>query len=67
MARKWADAGLVNFEDIVEAVEALSDGVTIYDADNKPLFINQAHQRRFPTMCDGLANGMTVREAFTAA
>jgi signal transduction histidine kinase/CheY-like chemotaxis protein len=67
MARNWAEAGLVNFDDIVEAVESLSDGVTIYDADHKPLFINQAHQRRFPTMCDGLANGMTVREAFTAA
>jgi signal transduction histidine kinase/ActR/RegA family two-component response regulator len=67
MARNWAEAGLVNFEDIVEAVESLSDGVTIYDANHKPLFINQAHQRRFPTMCDGLANGMSVREAFASA
>ncbi len=57
-----ADAHL-DMETIIEAIEALGDGIAIYDAQARPLYANSITIQRFGRMYADMANGMSYREA----
>ncbi len=48
----------------LEAIEKLSDGITIFDAAGRPLLHNELSEKRFPHLYAAFANGaQTYREA----
>ena len=48
---------------VLEAIEALNDGIAIYGADQSALYINAATRRRFPRMHADMDAGMSYRDA----
>jgi signal transduction histidine kinase/ActR/RegA family two-component response regulator len=47
-----------------EALECLPDGVSVYDADGRPIFFNSVSNQRFPNIKEAFENGAaTLREA----
>ena len=51
---------------MLEALQALNDGIAIYGPDDRQLFVNDVAYRRFRTYYQGMADGMTHIEALTA-
>ena len=51
---------------VLEALEALNDGIAIYGPDDRQLFVNDVAFRRFRTYYQGMSDGMTHLEALTA-
>jgi signal transduction histidine kinase/ActR/RegA family two-component response regulator len=60
--RLIADAHL-DMETIIEAIEALGDGIAIYDANARPLYANGMTMQRFGRMYADMEAGMSYREA----
>jgi signal transduction histidine kinase/CheY-like chemotaxis protein len=54
-------------ETLVEALEALSDGIAIYGADARPIYSNSTTRRRFATLQADMDRGLTYREALSGA
>ena len=53
-------------ETLVEALDALGDGIAIYDNNANPLFTNEVTRRRFARMYADMDAGMTYRQAIEA-
>jgi signal transduction histidine kinase/ActR/RegA family two-component response regulator len=51
---------------VLEALQALNDGIAIYGPDDRQLFVNEVAYRRFRTYYQGMADGMTHIEALSA-
>jgi signal transduction histidine kinase/ActR/RegA family two-component response regulator len=62
-----SDEHLLEMETVVEALEALGDGIAIYDADDIPIFTNAVTRRRFASIYENVAKGMNYRESTEAA
>ncbi len=56
----------LDVETVLEALEALNDGIAIYGPDDRQLFVNAVAYRRFRTYYQGMADGMSHREALAA-
>ncbi len=61
-----AEADL-DMETLVEALEALGDGIAIYDQNDTPIFTNSITRRRFASIYADVAKGMSYRESTEAA
>ena len=59
-----ADAHL-DMETIIEAIEALGDGIAIYDANARPLYANSVTMQRFGRMYADMQAGRSYREALS--
>ncbi|MBC8020262.1 MAG: response regulator, partial [Methyloceanibacter sp.] len=57
----------LDMETVVEAIEALSDGIAIYDANDVPIFTNEVTRRRFGSIYADVSRGMNYRESTEAA
>jgi signal transduction histidine kinase/ActR/RegA family two-component response regulator len=53
---------LLDMETVVEAIEALGDGIAIYDQHDVPIFTNAVTRRRFASIYANVAKGMSYRE-----
>ncbi len=51
---------------VLEALQALNDGIAIYGPDDRQLFVNDVAYRRFQIYYQGMADGMTHMEALSA-
>ena len=58
---------LLDMDTVVEALEALGDGIAIYDQNDKPIFTNSVTRRRFASIYADTAKGMSYRESTEAA
>jgi signal transduction histidine kinase/CheY-like chemotaxis protein len=56
----------LDVETVLEALQALNDGIAIYGPDDRQLFVNEIAFRRFSTYYQGMADGMTHMEALAA-
>jgi signal transduction histidine kinase/CheY-like chemotaxis protein len=56
----------LDVETVLEALEALNDGIAIYGPDDRQLYVNEVAYRRFRTYYQGMADGMTHVEALAA-
>jgi signal transduction histidine kinase/CheY-like chemotaxis protein len=56
----------LDVETVLEALQALNDGIAIYGPDDRQLFVNEVAYRRFRTYYQGMADGLTHLEALTA-
>jgi signal transduction histidine kinase/CheY-like chemotaxis protein len=56
----------LDVETVLEALQALNDGIAIYGPDDRQLFVNDVAYRRFRTYYQGMADGLTHLEALTA-
>jgi signal transduction histidine kinase/AmiR/NasT family two-component response regulator len=56
----------LDLETMIEAIEALGDGIAIYDADARPLYANAVTLKRFGLMYADMDAGMSYREALEA-
>jgi signal transduction histidine kinase/ActR/RegA family two-component response regulator len=54
-------------ETLVEALEALPDGIAIYGPDSRPIYSNTATRRRFAALQADMDQGLTYREALSRA
>jgi signal transduction histidine kinase/ActR/RegA family two-component response regulator len=61
-----ASSNELNVETVLEALQALNDGIAIYGPDDRQLFVNDVAYRRFRTYYQGMADGMTHVEALKA-
>ncbi len=52
---------------LLEALEKMSDSLTIFDSTSSVLYANQLARARFPALYDSLENGLTRREANLAS
>jgi hypothetical protein len=52
---------------VLEALQALNDGIAIYGPDDRQLFVSDVAYRRFKTYYQGMADGLTHREALAQA
>jgi len=50
-------------ETLVEALDALGDGIAIYDSNANPIFMNDVTRRRFGRMYAEMAAGKTYRQS----
>ena len=57
------EASPLDMETLVEALDALGDGIAIYDSNANPIFMNEVTRRRFGRMYADMAAGMTYRES----
>jgi signal transduction histidine kinase/ActR/RegA family two-component response regulator len=57
----------LDVETVLEALEALNDGIAIYGPDDRQLYVNEVGMQRFGKMYDDLASGMDHLEALAAA
>jgi len=62
-----ASSGELDVETVLEALQALNDGIAIYGPDDRQLFVSDVAYRRFRTYYQGMADGMTHRDALLAA
>ena len=53
----------LDLETVLEAIEALGDGIAIYDKDARPLYANAVTLKRFALMYADMDAGMSYREA----
>src|ERR1041384_3132941 len=58
---------LLDMDTVVEALEALGDGIAIYNQNDIPIFTNAVTRRRFATVYEDVAKGMTYRQSTEAA
>ncbi len=56
----------LDLETVLEAIEALGDGIAIYDANAQPLYANAVTLKRFARMYADMDAGMSYREALEA-
>jgi signal transduction histidine kinase/ActR/RegA family two-component response regulator len=56
----------LDVETVLEALQALNDGIAIYGPDDRQLFVNDVAFRRFSTYYQGMADGLTHTEALRA-
>ncbi len=56
----------LDVETVLEALQALNDGIAIYGPDDRQLFVNEVAYRRFRTYYQSMADGLTHLEALTA-
>jgi hypothetical protein len=63
--RVTADAHL-DMDTLVEAIEALNDGIAIYDSNANPIFTNGVTRRRFAKMYADMEAGLTHQQAIEA-
>jgi hypothetical protein len=56
----------LDVETVLEALQALNDGIAIYGPDDRQLFVNEIAYRRFRTYYQAMADGMTHMEALAA-
>ena len=56
----------LDVETVLEALQALNDGIAIYGPDDRQLFVNDVAYRRFRTYYQGMADGLSHLEALTA-
>ncbi len=57
----------LDVETVLEALQALNDGIAIYGPDDRQLFVNEVAYNRFRTYYQGMADGLTHMEALRAA
>jgi signal transduction histidine kinase/ActR/RegA family two-component response regulator len=55
--------GLLDLDTVVEALEALGDGIAIYNQDDIPIFTNEVTRRRFASVYADVAAGYGYRES----
>src|SRR5262245_66221287 len=60
------DTADLDVETVLEALQALNDGIAIYGPDDRQLFVNDVAYRRFRTYYQGMADGLSHHEALTA-
>ncbi len=56
----------LDLETVLEAIEALGDGIAIYDKDARPIYANSVTLERFGRMYADMDAGMNYREALEA-
>ena len=56
----------LDVETVLEALQALNDGIAIYGPDDRQLFVNEVAYNRFSTYYQGMADGLTHTEALMA-
>ena len=56
----------LDVETVLEALQALNDGIAIYGPDDRQLFVNDVAYSRFSTYYQAMADGMTHTEALEA-
>ncbi len=56
----------LDLDTVLEAIEALGDGIAIYDANARPLYANAVTLKRFGRMYADMDAGMSYREALAA-
>jgi signal transduction histidine kinase/CheY-like chemotaxis protein len=56
----------LDVETVLEALQALNDGIAIYGPDDRQLFVNDVAYRRFRAYYQGMADGLTHLEALAA-
>jgi len=57
----------LDIETMLEALDALNDGIAIYGPDDRQLFVNGVAYRRFRTYYQGMADGLSHLDALRAA
>src|SRR5262245_27222095 len=57
----------LDIETVLEALDALNDGIAIYGADARPIFSNSVSRTRFARHDADMAAGMSYREAVVSA
>ncbi|MBC8020263.1 MAG: response regulator [Methyloceanibacter sp.] len=57
----------LDVETVLEALQALNDGIAIYGPDDRQLFVNDTAYRRFRTYYQGMADGLSHIDALRAA
>jgi signal transduction histidine kinase/CheY-like chemotaxis protein len=62
-----AESSELDVETVLEALQALNDGIAIYGPDDRQLFVNDVAYRRFRTYYQSMADGLTHLEALRAA
>ncbi len=60
------DSQHLDLETVLEAIEALGDGIAIYDENARPLYANAVTLKRFAKMYADMEAGMSYREALEA-
>jgi signal transduction histidine kinase/ActR/RegA family two-component response regulator len=58
---------LLDMDTVVEALEALGDGIAIYNQNDVPIFTNAVTRRRFASIYADTAKGMSYRQSTEAA
>ena len=56
----------LDMETLIEALEALGDGIAIYDSNASPIFTNGVSRRRFAQMYADVEAGMSYRQSIEA-
>jgi signal transduction histidine kinase/CheY-like chemotaxis protein len=56
----------LDVDTVLEALQALNDGIAIYGPDDRQLFVNEVAYKRFRTYYQGMADGLSHHEALTA-
>ena len=56
----------LDIDTVLEAIEALNDGIAIYGPDQRPLYTNAVTRRRFAAMQADMDAGATYRDALWA-
>ena len=57
----------LDVDTVLEALEALNDGIAIYGGDGRPLFVNQVAMERFGKFYTDLINGVPQPKAIASA
>ena len=60
------DSQHLDLETVLEAIEALGDGIAIYDENARPLYANAVTLKRFAKMYADMEAGMSYREGLEA-
>ena len=60
------EASSLDMDTLVEALDALGDGIAIYDGNANPIFTNEVTRRRFAQMYADMDAGMTYRQSIEA-
>lgn len=64
---RLAEAATAAQSRLENALNALPDGIVIYDADERIVICNPAQRKAFPEIKDILVPGMTIREVLTVS
>jgi signal transduction histidine kinase/ActR/RegA family two-component response regulator len=62
-----SSANDLDIDTLLEAIEALNDGIAIYGADARPIYSNSVSRRRFARHDSDMAAGLSYREAVHSA
>ena len=57
----------LDVDTVLEALQALNDGIAIYGPDDRQLFVNDVAYNRFKTYYQGMADGLSHQDALLAA